>query len=86
MNHSVNEASSVSLASSLSYQLPLSQQDEADVGNDMNLTLRAAYNYALTRDVNASLGYALRWKDQEVNSFVSHKVFLTLTKSFTFLP
>lgn len=86
MRHKINELSSASLGAVLSYQLPLSEQDEDDIEEQLNFTVRAAYNHALTRDVNATLGYAFRFQDEEEDSFVSHKVFLTLTKSFTFLP
>jgi hypothetical protein len=86
MRHQINDMSSVTLGSAISYYLPLSEQDEEDIDEPLNVTLRAAYNHALTRDVNATLGYVFRWKDEEDQSPVSHKVFLTLTKSFTFLP
>lgn len=86
MRHQINDASAVSAATSLSYYLPLSEEDEDSVSERLNLSLRTSYSYALTKTVDASLGYAIRLKHEDDESFVSHKVFLTLTKSFTFLP
>jgi hypothetical protein len=86
LSHKVNELSSIGVNGALSYRTAMSQQDAATVSDQMSLSARATYSYALTSDVDATLGYGFRWQDQATTSPMSHKVFLTLSRSFTLLP
>ena len=62
-------------------------QDDGDDEERTTLDFGAGYNYALTREVNARLGYTFRWRDEDdEDTQTSHRVFLTLSRGFTLLP
>ena len=81
----INTLSSIGAQMGLSWQQPLNTSD-SDGDDTLSLNSTLSYSYALTEDMNANLGYGLRWRSSDGEADMSHRVFLTLSRSFTFLP
>ena len=85
LGYTVNTRTSLSGNVGLGWQRPLG--DGEGVTESLSLGAGASLSYAITQDVSANLGYGLRWRSEEnADAGMSHRVFLTFTRRFTFLP
>lgn len=77
--------SSVGANFAVGWQQPLSGDDGSA---EDSLTVRTGVNFStrLFEEVNATIGYGLGWTEDDDGSDVSHRVSLTFSRGFTFLP
>ncbi|MGG7566141.1 hypothetical protein ACQ5SO_08275 [Rhodovulum sp. DZ06] len=77
--------SSVGANASLGWQQALSG-DENSAQERLTAATGVSFSTRLFDEISASVGYRLSWSDENAGSDVSHRVSLTFSRGFTFLP
>lgn len=82
-SEALNDRLGFELSSTLSHRSALGGSGGDDVDA---VDASAGLRWALTPDVSASISYTFEYESTDTDSFLSHGVSLTLSRSFTFLP